>query len=43
MGGPAKCKSTGPQGLEKVTVTEEEGSPLFRKTEEEKIQGVIFK
>jgi hypothetical protein len=43
MGGPAKSKSTGPQGLEKVTVTEQEESPLFRKAEEEKIQSVIFK
>jgi len=43
MSGHAKSNSTGPQGMKRVTVTEWEGSPLFRKTEEEKIQGVIFK
>lgn len=26
MGGPAKSNATGPQGLKRVTVTEQEGS-----------------
>jgi hypothetical protein len=46
MGGPAKSNSAGPQGLKRVNVTEQEGSvesPLFRKTEENNTQAVIFK